>query len=209
MIINNKYVQKKLIEIGGFRLFFKVLNNKNNKFNTLKSISDMESIEKFKKEYEKQLEIMENINNKYIINLKYNYYDEINEGFYIVFELFGEDLRKIFNKYKTNGILLKIFNKIFIQLFDILKEMNIKNYIHINLNPEGVLIKYNNQFSFNNFSINRNLFYIAPEIDKYNYNNKFHLYSLEVLQNHFYINKYIFYYNNPKEKKIIIIKEKY
>ena len=190
MIINKKCEQKKLIEKGGFRLVFKVLNNKNNKFNTLKYISDVENIEKFKKEFEKQIEIMKNINNKYIINLKYNYYDEINESFCIVIELFSEDLSKILNKYKSNGILLKIFNEIFIQLFDTLKEMRIKNYINRNLNLENILIKYNNQFSFNN--LNRNLIYIAPEIDKYTYNNKFHIYSLEVLQNDFYINKIYF-----------------
>ena len=62
MIFNNKYEQKEIIGRGGFGIIYKVFDNKNNKFYTLKFISN-----KFKKEYENEIEVMKNIKNKYII----------------------------------------------------------------------------------------------------------------------------------------------
>ena len=93
MIFNNKYTQKKIIGKGGFGIIYKVLDNKNYKFYALKFISNEENIEmnKFKKEYEKEIEAMKNIKNKYIIELIDNFYDEINEGYCIVMDLCDEE----------------------------------------------------------------------------------------------------------------------
>ena len=217
MIFNNKYEKKNLIGKGRTGIIYKVLDNKINKFYALKFISKLENIENFKKEFEKQIEIMKNIKNKYIIDLKDNFYDNINKGYCIVMELCDEDLRIILNKYKPNGLSLNIINKIFIQLNDVLKEMRSKNYTLLNLKPENILIKYtdtnkNNfdikltdfMFSTNkhNFSINETLNYMAPEIENYNYNDKCDLWSLGVLLYELYTNKYIFDSNNPKERII-------
>ena len=130
MIFNNKYVQKNLIGRGRFSEIFKVLDNKNNKFFALKFISNLDNIEinEFKKKYQKIIEIMKNIKNKYIIELKDNFYDEFNKGYCIVMELCDENLRKILNKYKPKGLPLNIINKIFIQLNDALKAMIEKCY---------------------------------------------------------------------------------
>ena len=96
MIFNNKYEQKNIIGKGGFRIIYKVFDNKNNKFYALKFIPNEENIEmnKFKKEHAKEIEAMKNIKNKYIIELIDNFYDEINEGYCIVLDLCDEDLKK-------------------------------------------------------------------------------------------------------------------
>ena len=119
MIFNNKYTQKKIIGRGGFGIIYKVFDNKNNKFYALKFISNVENIEmnKFKKEYENEIEVMKNIKNKYIIELIDNFYDEINEGYCIVMDLCDEDLRKILNRNKPKGLQLSIINRIFIQFY--------------------------------------------------------------------------------------------
>ena len=79
---------------------------------------------------------MKNIKNKYIIDLKEYFYDEINEGYCIVMELYDGNLRDILNKYKPKGLPLNIINKIFIQLNDALKAMRDKNYTHRDLNQK-------------------------------------------------------------------------
>ena len=157
MVFINKYEQIKLIGKIGFSDIYKLLNNKNNKFYALKFVSNIE-INKFQKEHEIQIEINKNIKNKYIIELKDNY-DEINKGYkgyFIIMELCNENLKKNLYKYKLNGIPLKIINKIFTQLNDAKNVMKVKNYIHINLKPENIFIKYNdkNKIIFENKLIN-------------------------------------------------------
>ena len=71
---------------------------------------------------------MKKIKSKYVIELKDNFYDEINEGYCIVMELCDEDLRKILKRNKPKGLSLNIINKIFIQLNDALKAMIEKGY---------------------------------------------------------------------------------
>ena len=140
MIFNNKYELKKIIRKSEFSIIYEVLDNISNNFYALKFISNLENINKFKKEYEKEIEIMKNIKNKYIIELKDNFYDEINKGYCIVMELCDGNLKDILNKYKPNGLPLNIINKIFIQLNEALKAMRINNYSHRNLKPENILI---------------------------------------------------------------------
>ena len=86
MIFNHKYEPKKEIGKGAYGTIYKVVDNKNNKFYALKFILNKNKIEKneFKKDYEKEAEIMKNIKNKYIIKLIDNFYDEINKGYCIV-----------------------------------------------------------------------------------------------------------------------------
>ena len=220
MMFNNKYEQIKIIEKRRFVTIYEVLDKTFNKFYALKFISNIDNIDNFKEEYEKQIEVLKNIKNKYIIEIKDNFYDEINKGYCIVMELCDEDLRKILNKYKPNGLPLNIINKIFIQLNDALKVMRDKNFIHSNLKPENILIKYtdnnknnfdikltdfglsNNEIisSFHTFSKSGSINYMAPEIETNNYNNKCDLWSLGVILYELYTNKYIFYSDNTKEQ---------
>ena len=143
-MFNNKYELKKLIGNGGFGIIYKVFDNKNNKFYALKFIKNSENLElkTFIKDNDKIINIMNNIKNKYIIELKDNFYDEINKGYCIVMELCDGNLKDILNKYKPKGLPLNIIIKIFIQLNEALKTMINKDYIHSNLKPENILIKY-------------------------------------------------------------------
>ena len=78
---------------------------------------------------------MQNIKNKYIIEIEDYFYDEINEGYCIVMELCDGNLRDILKLYKPNGLPLNIINKIFNQLNEALKAMREKNYTHRDLKP--------------------------------------------------------------------------
>ena len=151
MIFNHKYEPKKEIGHSTFGTIYEVVDNINNKFYALKFILNQNNIEKnkFKEDYEKEAEIKKKIKNKYIIKLIDNFYDEINKGYCIVMELCDEDLRKILNRYKPNGLPLNIINIIFYQLNEALKAMREKNYTHRDLKPENILIKYSeNKINF-------------------------------------------------------------
>ena len=76
---NNKYELKNIIAKGGFSMIYKVLD-KNNKIFALKFFSFAQNV-KLKEQFENEIEVMKNIKNKYIIELKDNFYDEINEGY--------------------------------------------------------------------------------------------------------------------------------
>ena len=154
MIFNNKYEKQKLIGKGRFGTIYKVLNKENNNFYALKLITIIEDkeIKKFKEEYEKEVEVMKNIKNKYIIELNDNFYDKINEGYCLVMELCDCNLRDILNNYKPKGLPLNIIKKIFIQLNEALSTMRDNDYIHRDLKPENILIKYNDN-NKNNFDI--------------------------------------------------------
>ena len=220
MIFNNKYEKIKLIGRSCFEIY-KVLDKETNNFYALKLITFVkdDEKEKFKKEYEKEIVVMKNIKNKYIIELKDYFYDEQNEGYCIVMELCDCSLRDILEKYKPNGLPLKIIKKIFIQLNEALKTMIHKGFIHRDLKPENILIKYieNNEnnfdikltdFGFSTDDIKSSIIYhsyagtenyMAPEIVDYHYNNKCDLWSLGVILYELYTNQYIFYSNNKKE----------
>ena len=88
MKFNNKYEKIKSIGKGTFCNIYKVLDNETNKFYALKLIIIVNNDEliEFKKEYEKEIEVMKNIKSKYIIELKDNFYEK-NEGYCIVMEL--------------------------------------------------------------------------------------------------------------------------
>ena len=217
MNYNDKYQQIKILNINNFSLLIEV-KEKNDEKNhyALKIIKN-----NLNEEYKKEIEIIKNIKSKYVIKLKDNFYDEINDGYCIVMELCDGNLRQILNKYKPKGLPLDIINKIFIQLNDVLKAMIDIDYTHRNLKPENILIKYtdNNKNDFDikltdfGLSINKTYFsnykysiagsknYLAPEIDNYKYNNKCDLWSLGILLYELYTNNYIFYSKNPKEEE--------
>ena len=216
-LFNNKYECKNKIGSGGFCTVYKVLNVINKEFYALKLFSgELYDL------YEKEIDVLKNIKNKNIIELKDNFYDEINKGHCIVMELCDGDLRDILKKYKPKGLPLNMINKIFFQLNDALKSIIIDlNYIHRNLKPENILIKYTDKNRIN-FDIKLSSFkfsefiteeigkydncgtqnYMAPEVEKECYNNKCDLWSLGVILYELYTNKYIFDSNNPKEKHI-------
>ena len=84
---------------------------------------------------------MKNLKNKYIIELKDNFYDEENKGYCIVMELCDGNLKDILDN-NEKGLPLKIVNKIFKQLNEALKTMINKGIVHRDLKPENILIKY-------------------------------------------------------------------
>ena len=79
---------------------------------------------KIQKEFDNELNVMKALNktkNKYIIELKDNFFDETNIGYCIVMELCDGNLKDILEKYKE-GLPLNMINKIFIQLNEALKQ---------------------------------------------------------------------------------------
>ncbi len=213
MIFNNKYEPKNIIGQGN-SIIFKVLDKDNNKFYALKlfKIYNDNEIKQIKDGYEKEIEILKNIKNKYIIKLKDNFYDEILKSYCIVMELCDGNLRNILEKYKPNGLPFYLINKIFIQLNEALKIIIDNGYIHSDLKPENILIIYIDK-NKNNFDIKLTDFglpineinssiginkYMAPEIENKHYNKKFDLWSLGVILYELYTNKYIFYSDNKK-----------
>ena len=225
MIFNKQYEQKKLIGKGGFGNVYKVLDHKNKNFYALKFITivENEETENLKGEYEKEIEVMKNIKNKYIVELIDNFYDKEYKGYCIVMELCDGNLRDIMNKYKPNGLSLKLINKILYQLNEALKTMIDNGYIHRDLKPENILIKYTDtnktnfdiklaDFGLTAYNINSIIqtqsqsagtpIYMAPEVESLHYNNKCDLWSLGIILYELYTNKYIFDSKNLKERKI-------
>ena len=225
MIFDNGYNKYKKIETigkGGYGTIYKVLDNKTNNFYALKFITIVKNDEEKKKDYEKEIEIMKNIKNKYIIELKDYFCDEANEGYCIVMELCDGNLRQILKKYHPKGLPLNIINKIFIQLNEALQTMINKQFIHRDLKPENILIKYTDtnktnfdikltDFGFSTNEINSSIHtysfagsvnYIAPEIETNHYNNKCDLWSLGIILYELYTNKYIFDSNIPIEREM-------
>ena len=205
------------------------IEDKDKKFYALKFISitkkkDSKLFEEDinEKQYEKDIYAMKIIKNKYIIELKENFKDELNEGYCIVMELCDGNLKDILNEYKPKGLPLNIINKIFYQLNDALKAMVDKGFYHRDLKPENILIKYTDDIK-NNFDIKLSDFgfstneigssnkvhsyagtfkYMDPEIEKGEYNNQCDLWSLGVILYELYTNKYIFYSSDPAEENI-------
>ena len=224
MIFNKQYEQKKLIGKGGFGNVYKVLDHKNKNFYALKFITivENEETENLKEEYEKEIEVMKTIKNKYIVELIDNFYDKEYKGYCIVMELCDGNLRDIMNKYKPNGLSLKLINKILYQLNEALKTMIDNGYIHRDLKPENILIKYTDtnedsfdikltDFGFSSYEIESSIKthsnvgtekYKAPEVDNFKYNKKCDLWSLGIILYELYTNKYIFDSKNLKERKI-------
>ena len=120
---------------------------------------------------------MNDIKNKYIIELKDNFYDDKNKGYCIVMELCDGDLNEILKKHKTKGLPLNIINKIFYQLNEALKAMRKKDYIHRDLKPANILIKYtdNNKNNFDiklsDFDFTTNDIYIYFSSNSYYFRN--------------------------------------
>ena len=218
MLLGGKYQcrQQDIIGKGGFGTVFKVKNLLNNEFYALKFIRDgYDLIE----EYEKEISLLKQFKNKYIIKLIDNFYDEKNKGYCLVMELCDGDLSQILNKIKPKGLPLNIIYKIFTQLNEALKEILNIGYVHRNLKPNNILIKYTDN-NHTNFDIKLSSFkyskyisdkieehsfvgteaYMAPEIENYKYNNKCDLWSLGVLLYQLYTNKYIFEADNRGER---------
>ena len=142
MIFNKRYEQKGMKGQGGCGTVFEVVDKEDKQSYALKFIKIKKSeSEKLKKEYDKEIEVMKNIKNKYIIKWKDNFYDEINKGYCIVMELCDGSLEDILEDYE-NGLPIDIIKKIFIQLNEALKTMKYCGFIHRDLKPENILIKY-------------------------------------------------------------------
>ena len=77
MLINNRYEKIELIGKGTFGNIYKVLDIETNNFYALKLIKIDKNDEL--KNLEKEIEVMKNIKNKYIMELKDNFYDKIEQ----------------------------------------------------------------------------------------------------------------------------------
>jgi calcium-dependent protein kinase len=217
MIFKNKYEKKELIGKGGFGIIYKVLDKETNIFYALKFITIVEKKEI--KEKEKEILIMKNLQNDFIIKLKDYFYDETYSGYCIVMELCDGNLKHFLNKYKPKGLPLKMIKGIFIQLNDALKTMLKKGFTHRDLKPENILIKYRDeektefQIKLTDFGLSADDItssvkyhsnagdrkYMAPEVEKYKYNKKCDLWSLGVILYELYTNKYIFDSDTPEK----------
>jgi len=219
---NNKYKVVDTIGKGGFGIIYKVLEIKTNKLYALKYITIVKNdeIEKFREVFEKEIEVMKTIKNKYIIEL-IDYFIVNNKNYCIVTELCDCNLKDILNKYKPNGLPIIIIKKIFTQLNEALNIMIDNNYYHRDLKPENILIKYTDKnktnfdikltdFGLSSNEITSSVYshsdvgdekYKAPEVDNYQYNKKCDLWSLGIILYELYTNKYIFESNNKEERE--------
>ena len=91
MNFNGKYQPINIINSGAFGILFEVSEINNEKEHYALKMMKKELSE----EYEKEIEAMKNIKNKYIIELIDNFYDKKNNGYCIVMELCDGDLRQI------------------------------------------------------------------------------------------------------------------
>ena len=159
MIFNNKYQQKEIIGKGEFGTVYKVLDDQIQIYNALKfiQIKKNNDLKNLQNEYGKKIETFKNISNKNIVQIKDNFYDELNKGYCIVMELCDGDLKDILNKYKPKRLPLNLIKKIFIQLNEALKAMREKGINNKDLKPENILIKYSDN-NKTNFDIKLNNF---------------------------------------------------
>ncbi len=203
MIFKEKYQSKAIINNGAFGIIFKVVEIGTNNYFALKFISIFEKSEEEKKkieeDYNTESNVMKNIQNKYIIEYKENFFDIKNNGFCIIMELCDGNLRNILNNYKPNGLPLDLIIKIFKQLNEALKTMRESELIHRDLKPENILIKYTDtnktnfdiklaDFGLTAYNINSIIqtqsknagtpIYRAPEVESLHYNNKCDLWRL-------------------------------
>ena len=137
---NHRYKVINTIGKQGFSTIYKVLEIKTKKFYALKFIAivNNDKLKNFKEQYEKEIEVMKTINNKYIIEL-IDYFIVDNNGYCIVMELCDCNLKEFLNKYKPNGLPINTINKIFTQLNEALILMLENKYCHRNLKPENIL----------------------------------------------------------------------
>ena len=221
---NNKYKVIDTIGRGGFGIIYKVEEIETKKFYALKFITIVNNneIKIFKKQYEKEIEVMKTIKNRYIIELK-DYFIIKNNGYCIVMELCDCNLKDILNN-NPNGLPINIINKIFTQLNEALNIMRKNKYYHRDLKPENILIKYTDENKTNfdikltDFGLSSNEInsivqthsnvgsekYKAPEVDYFEYNNKSDLWSLGIILYELYTNKYIFDSNINRVKGRVV-----
>ena len=193
--INNQKLQKieLLKESDNFKLF-KVLDEKDNKYFSLKEIpiKNLNDIEI--NEIENEKNILFNIKSEYIIKY-YDFYKDKN-NFYILMEYFeGIDLKTFINNHKDKNELIeeKTIYKIILDICEGLKEIHANNLIHRDLKPSNILINKNNKIKIINFGFSENFelngkydkdfekgqYYIAPEVIKgEKYNNKIGIWAL-------------------------------
>ena len=185
--INNQKLQKieLLKESDNFKLF-KVLDEKDNKYFSLKEIpiKNLNDIEI--NEIENEKNILFNIKSEYIIKY-YDFYKDKN-NFYILMEYFeGIDLKTFINNHKDKNELIeeKTIYKIILDICEGLKEIHANNLIHRDLKPSNILINKNNKIKIINFGFSEKCelngkydkafekaqYYIAPEVIKGEKNN--------------------------------------
>ena len=183
---------KEIIGKGGFGVVYLIEFNKR-KY-ALKKIPLINFDKDEMNNYEKEANILSNLNNEYIVK----YYGSFKEKEYynIIMEYEGSsNLKKFIQKYKTKNQLIEedLINNIIYQICEGLKYIHQSNIIHRDLKPENIFINENQKIIIGDFGISKMLEtnrkyansqtgsfeYMAPEmIKKVKYNYKVDIYAL-------------------------------
>ena len=139
--IYDNYQIIKLIGKGAFSQVYKVLETKDKVEYALK-IGRISS--RFQKSYKNEIELLQLLNrqnNPNIIKMIYNF--KLNNRFFLVFEIYGNNLYKLFSKYNHKGLNLETIKTFTNQLINGLKLLKKLNIIHADLKPENILVSDN------------------------------------------------------------------
>ena len=184
--------KKEIIGKGGFGVVYLIEYNK--KEYALKKIPLINFDKDEMENYEKEANILSNLNNEYIVK----YYGSFKEKDYynILMEYAGNsNLKKLIKEYKQKGQLLEedLINNIIFQICEGLKYIHQSSIIHRDLKPENIFINENKKIIIGDFGISKMLEtnrkyansqigsfkYMAPEmIKKEKYNYKVDIYAL-------------------------------
>ncbi len=184
--INSKeYKIEKELGKGGNEQVFQALNEKENKYYTIKKILIKDLNEEDKLIIANEAKILLSIDaaNNHIV--RYFGSSQDNEAFYILMEFCeGLDLKKFIEEHKTL-IDENIIYNIVLEICLGIKELHKRKIIHRDLKPENIFIDKNNNIKIGDFGISRQLSnsskytnsstgtknYMAPEVingEKYN-----------------------------------------
>jgi dual specificity tyrosine-phosphorylation-regulated kinase 2/3/4 len=136
--IFNNYQVVKAIGKGAFSQVFKVneLNIKNSFALKIGRISN-----RFQKSYQNEIKILKILNtknNENIIRMIESF--KFNDRYFLVFEIYGNNLFNFFSKFNHNGLDLTIIKSFINQIINGLKLLKSLNIIHGDLKPENILI---------------------------------------------------------------------
>ena len=160
----NIYIKSKEYKIieniweNEYSKIYKVLNEKNNEYYTIKKIS-IDHLREEEIEYiQNEINILSKINNEHIIKYIDSFMD--NNNIYILMEYNdGSYLNEFIKNYKDKNILIDE-NTLYDIILDLclgIKEIHENNLIHRDLKPENIFITKNNKVKIINFGISKQL----------------------------------------------------
>ena len=243
---NGKYLKEKLIIRGKYGEFVKGKDLETEEIVSIKQFSKREIHEEIvnkylddkkiiKEEIEHKYEnlvwqanLLKKISNKIKYSCKFKDFFETENDFYLIMTYYDDNLENYHLKKNEKTLFPNQIKKIFKQLNEVFKELLNNHIVHRNINPQTILIKYNNEEETNFDSILTDdrysqeyeevdeflfkkeigaLCYTAPEILKGNkYKNNCDLYSIGVTIYYLYFGKYPFFAESPIDLLNIITK---